>query len=632
MTGRGIVGAEVVTAPTEALTSPRGRRASPSGCLRACVRWRASPTTTAGAGRRDGAARLPPTSTRTAGGSPDENPVRFLGDLWPSTQLRRGERPAIRERVAGARRARSTPIWRGRRRPRPGIDGPVAFLCAEFGVHASLPVYSGGLGVLAGDILKEASDRGSAAGRRRPLLPARLLPPAARPARAAAGVLDPARPEEPADGARDRRATAGRCELSVHVFGREIALPGLARGRRQRAAAPARRRAARERPGRSRWTTARLYEGNRAHPARAVRRCSASAASRVLAGARDRAGRPAPERRPSRARGARARRAGGRGGRVARGCARGRCASASSSRRTRRCRPGTRPTAPTSCSRPSTSWPARLGHLAGRVPRPVPLPSGRRGESPGHVAARDAHSSRTRNGVSRLHGEVARAMWQPMFPGTRRTTSRSTTSRTARTCRRSSSIRCSRCCSTATSARTGWREPADPAAWEPVREIPNAELWARARRGAQAARRRGRGEGRPGPAAARRADRLRAARGARLLDAGHAHARLRAPARDATSALNLLISRPASARSASSRGRRRVQLLLAGKAHPLDEDGKGVLAARCSTCKVSDRGRRRASSFLEDYDLVARAPARQRAATSGSTCRGGRWRRAARAG
>ena len=35
---------------------------------------------------------------------------------------------------------------------------PVAFCCAEFGVHGSLPIYSGGLGVLAGDILKEASD------------------------------------------------------------------------------------------------------------------------------------------------------------------------------------------------------------------------------------------------------------------------------------------------------------------------------------------------------------------------------------------------------------------------------------------------------------------------------------------
>jgi starch phosphorylase len=40
------------------------------------------------------------------------------------------------------------------------VEGPIAFLCAEYGVHVSLPVYSGGLGALAGDLLKEASDRG----------------------------------------------------------------------------------------------------------------------------------------------------------------------------------------------------------------------------------------------------------------------------------------------------------------------------------------------------------------------------------------------------------------------------------------------------------------------------------------
>ncbi len=38
-------------------------------------------------------------------------------------------------------------------------DRPVGFLCAEYGVHVSLPVYSGGLGALAGDLLKEASDQ-----------------------------------------------------------------------------------------------------------------------------------------------------------------------------------------------------------------------------------------------------------------------------------------------------------------------------------------------------------------------------------------------------------------------------------------------------------------------------------------
>ncbi len=39
-------------------------------------------------------------------------------------------------------------------------EHPVAYFCAEFGVHNSLPLYSGGLGILAGDHLKSASDLG----------------------------------------------------------------------------------------------------------------------------------------------------------------------------------------------------------------------------------------------------------------------------------------------------------------------------------------------------------------------------------------------------------------------------------------------------------------------------------------
>jgi glycogen phosphorylase len=35
---------------------------------------------------------------------------------------------------------------------------PVAYICSEFGVHCSLALYGGGLGVLAGDVLKAASD------------------------------------------------------------------------------------------------------------------------------------------------------------------------------------------------------------------------------------------------------------------------------------------------------------------------------------------------------------------------------------------------------------------------------------------------------------------------------------------
>ena len=36
--------------------------------------------------------------------------------------------------------------------------GPIAYFCAEYGIHESLGIYSGGLGVLAGDHMKSASD------------------------------------------------------------------------------------------------------------------------------------------------------------------------------------------------------------------------------------------------------------------------------------------------------------------------------------------------------------------------------------------------------------------------------------------------------------------------------------------
>lgn len=40
------------------------------------------------------------------------------------------------------------------------LPGPVAYFSMEFAIHNSLPVYAGGLGVLAGDFCKEASDLG----------------------------------------------------------------------------------------------------------------------------------------------------------------------------------------------------------------------------------------------------------------------------------------------------------------------------------------------------------------------------------------------------------------------------------------------------------------------------------------
>lgn len=40
------------------------------------------------------------------------------------------------------------------------LPGPIAYFSAEFAIHSSLPIYAGGLGVLSGDICKEACDIG----------------------------------------------------------------------------------------------------------------------------------------------------------------------------------------------------------------------------------------------------------------------------------------------------------------------------------------------------------------------------------------------------------------------------------------------------------------------------------------
>jgi starch phosphorylase len=53
----------------------------------------------------------------------------------------------------------NTDCWL-RKNAAPLRRGLVAYFCAEFGMHESLPLYSGGLGILAGDHVKTASDLG----------------------------------------------------------------------------------------------------------------------------------------------------------------------------------------------------------------------------------------------------------------------------------------------------------------------------------------------------------------------------------------------------------------------------------------------------------------------------------------
>ena len=49
--------------------------------------------------------------------------------------------------------------WMARRFPELQ-NTPIAYFSAEFAIHQSLPIYAGGLGVLAGDHCKESSDLG----------------------------------------------------------------------------------------------------------------------------------------------------------------------------------------------------------------------------------------------------------------------------------------------------------------------------------------------------------------------------------------------------------------------------------------------------------------------------------------
>src|SRR6476661_3689392 len=86
------------------------------------------------------------------------NPVRFLQELSTRTIEHTIADEQLLGRIAAVEQAINDDLARPPLEGPASPDRPVAFFCAEYGVHASLPIYSGGLGALAGDILKEASD------------------------------------------------------------------------------------------------------------------------------------------------------------------------------------------------------------------------------------------------------------------------------------------------------------------------------------------------------------------------------------------------------------------------------------------------------------------------------------------
>ena len=94
----------------------------------------------------------------------DHNPIALLSEFTPERLEMRASELVLYSRISQAYRrlkeyVSEIPSWG---RTHAGVLGsePVAYFSLEFGVHESVPIYSGGLGVLSGDHIKSASGLG----------------------------------------------------------------------------------------------------------------------------------------------------------------------------------------------------------------------------------------------------------------------------------------------------------------------------------------------------------------------------------------------------------------------------------------------------------------------------------------
>jgi starch phosphorylase len=511
-----------------------------------------------------------------------QNPVQFLRELPRDRQRSAEQSEELVARVAALANEIDAELA-GPLEPREGIDGPVLFLCAEFGVHTSLPTYSGGLGVLAGDFLKEASDQ------RFPLIGVGLLY-----RRGYFGQrLDISgrqheywlqyEPDE-LPLARVLRRDGRGLELRVPLFGQSLAFQvwrvdvGRVPLLLLDAELP-------ENDPVQRWTTARLYD---AEPRVRLAQYGllGMGAARLLA---ELAIEPSAlhlnEGHPALAPLELATRA-VEGG-----------ATLDQALETLRERIVF--TTHTPLSAGNESYPRELfleafGGLSSRLGvgeerflalfRVRPDDSdGQPGMSP--LAMRIAGR---RNGVSRLHGDVARSMWQPMFPDAEVPIDHVTNGAHLPTFL-SEPLR-----------RLYARHLGDGSAgWEAVRAIPNEELW----RARCEARERLIGYGRETAVQDRllRGEEIAYVRAAEqllnpdVLTLGFAR-RLAGYKR-----LNLLLHDPERAVQIL-KGPPPVQLIIAGKAHPHDDDAKQLVQFLFQQHQRT--GRAGAGVFLENYDLA----------------------------
>jgi starch phosphorylase len=92
----------------------------------------------------------------------DHNPIMLLAEMTPEQLAERAAEMVLYTRINQASRrlkeylSNTRTTWGARET---GVLGskPVAYFSAEFGLHESVPIYSGGLGVLSGDHIKSAS-------------------------------------------------------------------------------------------------------------------------------------------------------------------------------------------------------------------------------------------------------------------------------------------------------------------------------------------------------------------------------------------------------------------------------------------------------------------------------------------
>lgn len=94
----------------------------------------------------------------------DHNPIKLLREYTPEKLDQRAAELSLYSRINQCYRLlkdylSDTQTWG---MTNAGVLGarPVAYFSAEFGIHESMPIYSGGLGVLSGDHVKSASDLG----------------------------------------------------------------------------------------------------------------------------------------------------------------------------------------------------------------------------------------------------------------------------------------------------------------------------------------------------------------------------------------------------------------------------------------------------------------------------------------